>query len=108
MVLPLSLDTFCSDSKTRLTKIIDGYLIINEPVLIVPIPSKETLLEKYFEENKYAAKKIRCQLEGECFQAFRMDKLAKEQYESLILTPYVYGVLTLEGLPWSFFGTKPF
>lgn len=104
MTLPKSLHTYFSDSKVRLTKIIDGSLIIKEPVLAVPLPSEEIFLEKYLEENKYGAKKISCQLEGQVFDAFRMDTLTKEQYLNLLVQPTIYGLLTLEGLPWSFFG----
>jgi len=92
-----TLDTLC-ESKGNNTILYEGR------VLVVPKPKEITNVAKYLASKGYESLQETGHIDSSKFQFLPIEKIKTGHYKHLRTDQAVYAVITLNGLPWDFFG----
>lgn len=109
MTLPRNLNLYCAQAEKTIDKLLtqkEDSEEVTGTIFVAPTAGKQDEVAKYLHQNGISAQRMNCFLNDVCFESFRINTFTKAQYQALKTQQFVYGIFTLEGMPWDFFNQQ--
>jgi len=106
---PPSLEEMCRKAQSNLTQQfmeLDSNDSLDSIYIVVPNHSNSSNVESYLIKNRVKFNSYDGNLDGISFPIYQVVNSTKKQFHQLAKSSDVYGILTLNGLPWDFFGSQ--